>query len=844
MKNSKKIFLILLSVFIIFAFSSSAMAAEVNSNETEDSSLSMAIDDATTYSQGNTYTVDGSASNQMTNPTIQEAIDNAEAGDTIYITGTEYEHCHFVIDKQLTIISTVGTSMTVCPSNTQGSGGIGIFYISPEASGTILSGFTLYNDLGSEINGVSPYGIYVDGASNVTITNCTIRGVTEGPGIYATDVNNLSILNSEIRSSVRGISIDNSENILIEGNTIESNRQAGVYFGENVYNTLVNYNTINSNRNYGIVYQSSTYANVTNNIITNNRNTATQNTATAGAGIYVNCDITQMRIIGNYISENGLYGVFNTYNVTNLVDQNVEIIDNNYFRNHATRAVFTQADASGATGIIYIWSNYFIMEALCPSTYYEPGVVAIADGGIRNLIIGNITQDRNGVYTISVVRADTGEVATNLNRVNATFFLNKNNNSPTPVDGDQAITVEIVNGQATVNFRNATYLESGNNITVVLPGYGTIGSSNRPSAFMEIPDENIPSPDDPEVDLGETEIIVEDLTKYYGTGDRLTFTLVDVNGNPIANQTVEIIINDQPYLRVTDENGVAGMNINLRPGVYNAVIRYNGTDVYNPITTSTTITVEKTISGEDITKIFRNGTQYYATFLNTDGTPLSNTNVTFNINGVMYHRTTNSNGTARLNINLNPGTYIITATNPVNGEEHSNTITVLPSLVESSDIVKYFRNGTQYTVKVLDEQGNIAVNETVTFNINGMIYERQTNAEGIATLSINLNPGTYVITATHNSLSVSNEITVLPTIQTNDLEMNFQDGSTFDVYVLDGQGNPAVNETVTFNINGVFYNRVTDDNGVARLNINLLAGEYIITSTYNHLSAANTIIIN
>ena len=59
--------------------------------------------------------------------------------------------------------------------------------------------------------------------------------------------------------------------------------------------------------------------------------------------------------------------------------------------------------------------------------------------------------------------------------------------------------------------------------------------------------------------------------------------------------------------------------------------------------------------------------------------------------------------------------------------------------------------------------------------------------------------------------------------------------------LLDGQGNPYANQELTFNINGVFYTRTTNELGIASLNINLQAGNYIITSTYNGLSIANTI---
>ncbi|WP_296849513.1 hypothetical protein, partial [uncultured Methanobrevibacter sp.] len=49
--------------------------------------------------------------------------------------------------------------------------------------------------------------------------------------------------------------------------------------------------------------------------------------------------------------------------------------------------------------------------------------------------------------------------------------------------------------------------------------------------------------------------------------------------------------------------------------------------------------------------------------------------VTFNINGVIYAKTTDSEGLAKLNIALMPGEYIITSTSP-NGNSISNKITV------------------------------------------------------------------------------------------------------------------------------------------------------------------------
>ena len=140
---------------------------------------------------------------------------------------------------------------------------------------------------------------------------------------------------------------------------------------------------------------------------------------------------------------------------------------------------------------------------------------------------------------------------------------------------------------------------------------------------------------------------------------------------------------------------------------------------------------------------------------------MKNVSVRFNINGVLYTRTTNASGQAKLNINLPQGEYIITAVNPENGEMHTNNITVLSSITDNADLVKYYKNDSQYVVTVLGSDGNpVGAGENVTFNINGVFYTRTTNASGQAKLNINLNPGNYTITAQYKDCRVSNNIEV------------------------------------------------------------------------------------
>lgn len=62
--------------------------------------------------------------------------------------------------------------------------------------------------------------------------------------------------------------------------------------------------------------------------------------------------------------------------------------------------------------------------------------------------------------------------------------------------------------------------------------------------------------------------------------------------------------------------------------------------------------------------------------------------------------------------------------------------------------------------------------------------------------------------------------------------------------LIDGKGNPLDNAGITFNINGVFYTRFTNSSGIACLNINLMSGEYIITSWYESAVISNKITIS
>ena len=256
-----------------------------------------------------------------------------------------------------------------------------------------------------------------------------------------------------------------------------------------------------------------------------------------------------------------------------------------------------------------------------------------------------------------------------------------------------------------------------------------------------------------------TTLTMDNLVKYFNGPQKLMAKLVDGFGNPIANATVYFTINGKVYARITDENGTASIAIRLLPGEYKASALFNGTDDYDMAAVNASVLVKNTILGNDTTLYFRNGTQYVAKFLDGNGKALANTDVKFNINGVFYTRVTDENGIARLNIRLDPASYIITAYNPVTGEQKANNITVLPRIIAKDLSMKYL-DGSTFDAALVDGQGKAISGVNITFNINGVFYHRTTNADGVTKLNIRLMPGEYIITSMYDECWASNKIII------------------------------------------------------------------------------------
>lgn len=545
--------------------------------------------------------------------------------------------------------------------------------------------------------------------------------------------------------------------------------------------------------------------------------------------------------VGDYVisanyQNNGLYNgsfVQKTVSVTKTdVNLTADIGDIVYGENPIVNINLTSVAGVNVTGdvVLTISGKKYIVNVVNAFAVFE--IPEVLDAGKYHAEVSYLGSEKynaaDGATDFTVAKK---EITMNVTIDKDYRDIKVNVNLSEKLDGNLTVlvnntpyTLSYTNGTGSLIFKNLTYGNYTINTVFTKDNYQTVNVS-----------ENV------EINSIKTVLEAENVVMYYKDGTRFAVVLRDIYGNPLANMNVTISINGRNYVKQSDENGTASLGLNLESKNYTVVTTFGGNSKYFGTRSNNTVSILSTLISKDIVKYYRNGTQFYATVLDFKGNPLANTTVMFNINGVFYNKTTDENGTAKLNIWLRPGKYIITIFNLVTGEQAGNNVTVLSKIVENYDLVKYYKNASKFSVKILDSQGYPVEGTIVTFNINGVFYYKETDSNGIASLAINLRPGKYVITTMYGQYDVGNNVTVLPTLQTSDLKMKYLDGSAFNARVVDGQGNPLANQIVKFNVNGVFYNKVTNDEGIASLNIRLMKGEYIITSIYNGFETGNTI---
>ena len=500
-------------------------------------------------------------------------------------------------------------------------------------------------------------------------------------------------------------------------------------------------------------------------------------------------------------------------------------------------AVITATVTNGATGTVTFFVN--------GKTY----VVDITDS-VATLKIADLTTGDYPVFAYyngdKYYKTSYNSTTFNVAKLASTTTINV---SDIKVGEDAVISIavpEITSGVVSVTVGDAIY-----NVAVV-DGKGTLTLSGLASGSYDVvakfngDDKYLASEDSAKFNVTKLASTIDIAVDNIKVGEN---AVIGVALPEDATGVVNVTVGKDSYkANVTD--GVASVKINsLIAGDYKVNVTYSGDKTYevsNNVFNLAVNPMKVNLNISDVVMFYRDGTRMVAILTDIKGNPIANATLYFTINGKTYARTTDTNGTASLAINLISKIY--NATILYNGSDiydklsKNITVTVNPTIL-ANDTVLMYMDGTVFVAKFLDKTGKALTNASVKFNINGVFYTRITDNDGVAKLNIRLRPGSYILTAYNNVTGEEKgfDITVKSLIVANDLTKYYLNATRFEATIYNKNGTLAINKNVTFNINGVFYTRQTNENGVVGLNINLRPGNYIITTMFDGLAIGNNI---
>ena len=526
---------------------------------------------------------------------------------------------------------------------------------------------------------------------------------------------------------------------IIEGNTINSD-YIGILLGKET--AVIEKNMINAT-GYGIQINGANNATVFDNLVISDKD----------YGIYVSAG-TNNSITNNYIISKTYYGnnaVTTKINDT-IIENNtptgasidVDVIAN-INENATIKINVLPFDAYGNVTIKFNGKSETINFNASQTIVHDLGVLGAGDYNVTVIYNGNAKYNSTNITkTFSIGKISDYNITLNNTEIiageNSTLVIILPEDATGVVNvtiGKDSYKVNVTGGVATVKINSL--IAGDYKVNVTYSGDKTYEVSNNVFNLTVTP---------MKVDLN-----ISDIVMIYHDGTKMVAVLTDIKGNPIANATVYFTINGKTYAKSTDANGTASMGLNLVSGVYGTTVSYNGSEVYNNVSKNITVTINPTIVADDLVKMYQNDTRFHAKFTDSTGKAIANKEIRFNINGVFYTKKTDKDGMADLGIMLRPGSYILTAYNPVTGEEKGFNITV-KSLIMQNDLTKYYLNASKFQATVYNKDGSLAVNKEVTFNINGVFYHKKTDDNGVASLGIALRPGNYTITTMYDGLDI------------------------------------------------------------------------------------------
>ncbi|UCD12939.1 MAG: PKD domain-containing protein [Thermoplasmatales archaeon] len=196
---------------------------------------------------GNTIYVDDSGGAEYT--IIQDAIDNASEGDSIYVYSGTYDSI-VILGEYIGQLTLIGEDKDTTIIDGGNSGHVVRAYETQVSGNKIeihISGFTIRNAGGNGFDCIS-----LSYAENSTIIGNKLINGDVGEGVQLDHCKEITIQGNTISNCQgAGISLSISDNNVIENNLIQNNQKA-IHLSSTSNNNIISNNTIKDNSQYGV----------------------------------------------------------------------------------------------------------------------------------------------------------------------------------------------------------------------------------------------------------------------------------------------------------------------------------------------------------------------------------------------------------------------------------------------------------------------------------------------------------------------------------------------------------------------------------------------------------------
>ncbi len=223
-----------------------------------------------------------------------------------------------------------------------------------------------------------------------------------------------------------------------------------------------------------------------------------------------------------------------------------------------------------------------------------------------------------------------------------------------------------------------------------------------------------------------------------------------ITNKAYENQKVLVSFsNGKIYSLTTDSNGEASQDLDFDAGEY--TYQLNSANSNINAKSAGSLVIKKLTANLDgtLSKDTFNNVEIVSSLKDSNNNGLKDKQISIIINGNTYTQTTDEEGNAAFNLDLDAGTYSAT----IKSEDKNYNIdektleVIIPkenAEISANDIINTYPSDTEIAATLKDSNQNPIANKAVTLLVNNKEYSQTTSQEGTVSFNVSLDVGNYI----------------------------------------------------------------------------------------------------